>query len=127
MGRRKYRNQPVEIDGHKFDSQHEAGRYLYLRRLEEKGEILDLKLQDHFQLLPAQYVPTGETYKRGKHKGSEKYKLAERKCEYIADFTYVRKDTCEFIVEDAKGVKTKEYRIKKKLTLYVHNIQIKEV
>ena len=31
------------------------------------------------------------------------------------------------VVEDTKGVKTKEYIIKRKLMLYIHGIKIKEV
>ena len=52
--------------------------------------------------------------------------LAERKCEYIADFVYTDKDG-NTIVEDAKGVRTPEYKIKRKLMLYRHGIKIKEV
>ena len=33
----------------------------------------------------------------------------------------------EYVVEDTKGVRTKEYIIKRKLMLYVHGIRIKEV
>ena len=33
----------------------------------------------------------------------------------------------ELVVEDAKGMKTKEYIIKRKLMLSIHGIRIKEV
>lgn len=33
----------------------------------------------------------------------------------------------ETVVEDAKGLRTKDYIIKRKLMLYVHNIRVREV
>ena len=54
-----------------------------------------------------------------------KKELIERGVYYIADFVYYRDG--EYVVEDAKGVRTKEYIIKRKLMLYVHGIKIKEV
>lgn len=54
-----------------------------------------------------------------------KKKLIERGVYYIADFVYYRDG--EYIVEDTKGVRTKDYIIKRKLMLYVHGIKIKEV
>jgi hypothetical protein len=32
----------------------------------------------------------------------------------------------EYVVEDVKGFKTPEYKLKRKLMLYMHNIRIKE-
>ena len=48
-------------------------------------------------------------------------------CDYIADYTYllIEEDgSSRFIVEDAKGVLTPEFRLKKKLMLAIHNIDI---
>jgi hypothetical protein len=45
---------------------------------------------------------------------------------YDADFVY-KLPSGEEVVEDAKGCKTREYRLKKKLMLQVHGITIKEV
>ena len=53
-------------------------------------------------------------------------KLVEREVKYIADFTYITKDG-KFVVEDTKGIRTDVYRIKRKLMLQVHGIQIREV
>ena len=50
----------------------------------------------------------------------------EKSCFYYADFVYKDKDG-NVVVEDAKGLKTEVYKIKKKLMLYRHHIQIKEV
>ena len=47
-------------------------------------------------------------------------------CSYTPDFKVVGLDDV-VVFEDAKGVRTPEYQIKKKLMLAVHGIQIKEV
>ena len=108
---RKYHNRRVKIDGIDFDSMKEASRYRELKLLERAGEIHDLKLQEKYRLIPAQY-------KDGK--------CIERECAYIADFDYIDKSGAH-IVEDTKGVRTKEYIIKRKLMLYIFGIQITEI
>lgn len=50
--------------------------------------------------------------------------MIERKCTYVADFTY--REDGEFIVEDYKGFKTEEYKIKKKLLLERYGYRIRE-
>ena len=117
----KYRAKKVEIDGEKFDSVKESRRYTQLKLLERAGEISDLRRQVKFVLIPAQREP--DTV--GKRGGRIKGKLIEREVAYIADFTYI--ENGELIVEDAKGFRTKEYTIKRKLMLYIHNIRVKEV
>ena len=52
-------------------------------------------------------------------------KTIERQCVYIADFVYTKDN--KLIVEDTKGFRTPEYRIKRKLMLYIHNIRITEI
>lgn len=71
-----------------------------------------------------------ETYERYSKKGErlkDGVRLLERKVEYVADFVYTNTETGEYIVEDAKGVRTKDYILKRKLMLAVHSIRIKEV
>lgn len=109
---RKFKNEPVEIDGHKFPSHREGKRYCELKALEKAGVIFNLRLQVKFRLLPSQ-------------KGPDK-KVVERPVDYIADFTYENYEG-EMVVEDAKGHRTREYIIKRKLMLWVHGIIIKEV
>lgn len=106
----KYHSRKVQRDGRTFDSLHEAARYTELRILERAGIISRLKCQVPFELIPAQY---------------EKGKCVERSCKYVADFTYW--EGGKFIVEDAKGVRTDVYRIKKKAMLYKYGIRIREV
>jgi hypothetical protein len=52
----------------------------------------------------------------------------EKICRYIADFRYkeVEEDgSTKEIVEDAKGVETADFKLKKKLMKAVHGIEIK--
>jgi len=75
-------------------------------------------------LIPAQY----ETYVRYGKKGQrlkDGQRCIEKAVVYVADFTY-QKDG-QMIVEDTKGMKTKDYIIKRKLMLYVHGIRVREV
>ena len=106
-----------------FDSKKEARRFTELRFLEQCGKISNLKRQVKYILIPAQREP--DTV--GKRGGVIKGKLLERECSYIADFVYTDNETGEEVVEDAKGMRTPEYVIKRKLMLYVHGIKIKEV
>ena len=89
--------------------------------MEQSGLISDLQRQVKFVLIPAQREP--DTV--GKRGGIIKGRLIEHECAYIADFTY-RQDG-ELVVEDAKGMRTPEYIIKRKMMLYFHKIRIKEV
>ena len=56
----------------------------------------------------------------------ERGRLLERKVMYFADFAYFDNDLMEYVVEDVKGFKTPEYKLKRKLMLFMHNIRIKE-
>lgn len=127
-GRRtKYGNKKVCVNGIQFDSKHEAEHYILLANLEKHGKIHDLQLQKKYILVPAQYEESAETYSKGIHKGEKKKgKLIERECAYLADFDYYD-SLGRHIVEDAKGMRTKEYIIKRKLMLYIHGIRITEV
>ena len=109
----KYGNKKTELDGILFDSKREAQRYAELKLMERAREIYDLQLQVPFVLIPVQK--------------DEKGKVIERELKYIADFTYRDIKTGRLIVEDAKGVKTEVYKIKKKLMLYRLGLRIKEV
>ena len=124
----KYGNKKAVRNGSVFDSRREARRYSELSLLERAGAITDLQKQVEFELIPAQFetVPTGEFYKRGAKKGTPKMKQVciEQSVKYIADFVY--QENGKLVVEDVKGFKTKEYKIKKKMLLYFHGIKIKE-
>lgn len=117
----KYGNRKIERDGEVFDSVKEYRRYCELRLLERAGAITGLLRQVPFELIPAQR----ETATIGKRGGIKPGKVIERAVVYVADFTYHQDG--KFIVEDTKGVKTKDYIIKRKLLLYAYGIRIKEV
>lgn len=121
---RKYRNRKTTVDGIVFDSMHEAHRYRELSLLQRAGEITELEMQKEFELIPAQYEIFARYGKKGQRITDGK-RCIEKPVKYKADFVY--KENGEEIVEDAKGVKTKDYIIKRKLMLYVHGIKIKEV
>lgn len=101
---RKYNAKKVEYNGIVFDSKRECERYKVLKEMEDKGEINDLQLQVSYTLLPK----TDKT----------------RPTRYIADFVYF-KDGWR-VVEDCKGFKTEEYRLKKKMMYVLLGIDVKE-
>lgn len=114
------------LDGTVFDSLKEARRWDELTLLQRAGKISDLQRQVKYELIPAQY----QTYERFSKKGErlkDGVRLLERKVEYVADFVYTDAETGETIVEDAKGMRTKDYILKRKLMLAVHSIRVKEV
>lgn len=126
--RAKYGNRKAVVDGISFDSKKEAQRYTELKTLEKAGKITGLQLQREFELIPAQREHTNEIYEKGPKKGRFKPgKLLECKCSYVADFVYWDLENNCMVVEDAKGMRTKEYIIKRKLMLYKYGIKIKEV
>lgn len=116
----KYHNRTVVQDGAVFDSVKEHRRWCELKVLERAGKIRDLRRQVDFELIPPQREPDAV----GKRGGVKKGRIIERACIYRADFVYL--ENGQTVVEDAKGVRTKDYKIKKKLMLYVHGIRIKE-
>lgn len=122
----KYRNKKYTFDGITFDSRKEARRYAELKAMQQAGIIQDLKLQVKYVLIPAQRESCNEIYKSGRKKGCFKQgKIIERECSYIADFVYLENGI--LVVEDAKGMRTKEYIIKRKLMLKEYGIRIREV
>lgn len=109
--KQKYSNLVVEVDGLRFDSKAEYRRWCYLVQLLKAREITQLKRQVPFELIPAQVRPSG-----GK----------ERPTVYLADFVY-RDRTGAQVVEDVKGASTPEYRLKRKLMLWRHGVEVREI
>ncbi len=117
----KYHAKKVEAclaDGtpHTFDSVKEFDRYQELALMERAGQISNLRLQAPFELIPKQKRANGKT---------------ERACSYVADFVY-SKDGKQ-VVEDVKGYRDPssaayaKFTIKRKLMLWIHNIEVQEV
>ena len=109
----KYHAKKRTIGGETFDSRAEARRYHELKLLLRAGEIEDLQRQVKYTLVPTQRDESGN--------------LIERPITYKADFVYRDMRTGKTVVEDVKGMRTKEYIIKRKLMLWVHGICITEV
>lgn len=115
----KYGAMRMIVDGITFDSRKEARRYTELKLLERTGKITDLQRQVKFKLIPAQYAKSEEVYTRGPKKGQHKQgKCIEQPVNYIADFVYV--ENGRKIIEDTKGVRTKDYIIKRKLVRWMY-------
>ena len=123
--RPKYGNSKIKNAYGTFDSQLEWSRFLFLSNREKEGEITNLRRQVEYLLIPAQY---GTEIKHLKTKDKEVRVLLERSCSYVADFVYERNG--KTIVEDCKGSKgiiTEAAKIKKKLLLWVHGIELRYV
>ena len=123
----KYGNKKVEYLGEVFDSKRELYRYMDLKLLESCGAISDLRRQVKYELLPVQREKSTKVYKKGRKKGQPiEGKIIEKAVSYIADFVYRDTTTGKEVVEDTKGMRTKDYIIKRKLMLYIHGIKIQE-
>ena len=123
--RPKYGNNKIKNTFGVFDSELEWGRYLFLSNRQKEGEISGLRRQVEYLLIPAQY---GTEIRHLKTKDKEVRVLLERPCSYIADFVYERSG--KTIVEDCKGAKaiiTETAKIKKKLLLWVHGIELRYI
>lgn len=118
---KKYGNKKIYEDGEVFDSKKEYRRYKELLLLLKAGEITHLQRQVKFTLIPAQREPD----LKGPRGGIRPGKLIEREVAYIADFVYTDK-AGQIVVEDCKGMRTKEYILKRKMMLFRHGIRIKE-
>ena len=108
----KYRNEKVTVNGVKYDSKKEATRAEQLEAEQRLGLISDLERQKKYVLQPS-FKFMGKTI---------------REIAYVADFVY--KEHGNLAVEDVKSPITRAnpvYKIKKKMMLYVHGIEIKEV
>lgn len=121
----KYHNRKVIVDGIKFDSKKESGRYAELKLLEQAGKIQDLQLQVPFELIPTQREPDSIGPRGGVIRG----RILERECCYYADFVYFDRELNVTVVEDVKGQHKRlpEYVIKRKLMLWRYGIKIMEI
>lgn len=119
----KYRARRCECMGERFDSEGEMRRWLYLLDAQRRGELAGLRRQVRYELVPAQWeeltVELKTRTKTVRH-------CAERAVEYVADFAYTLPDGTE-VVEDYKGVRTPEYRLKRKLMLWLRGVRVREV
>jgi len=103
----KYHAQALEVDGILFPSIKQAERYQELKLLEKSGLIRNLRIEQlhkkelTFTLQEGFRDATGKKW---------------RAIKYVGDFRYI--ENGQDVVEDAKGYKTKEFRIKEKMFRY---------
>jgi hypothetical protein len=104
--KRKYRNEPVVVDGRRYDSKREAVVCENLILLEKAGKIGGLEFQVRFPLLG----PKGEVI-----------------CTYVADAAYFDHEQGRFRVIDVKGVETDVFKLKRKMMLALKGIAVEVV
>lgn len=104
--RSKYKNQKVYVDAHEFDSKKEARRYGELKLMQRLGLVRNLEIHKRYPI----------------------YVNERLICNYEADFVYEEEhgDAWRRVVEDCKGVRTRDYVLKKKLMHACNGIDIKE-
>lgn len=100
--KRKYRNQPIEIDGEKFHSKLEAKHYHQLKLREKAGEIKDLARQPVY-LLEANGCKIGK---------------------YTADFKFFDIAQDKFVVVDSKGFDTDASKLRRKIVEALYGIEV---
>lgn len=110
--RPKYRNQR----GGGFDSKREAkmiaGLELAKRAADPRERVVTIQRQVKYELVPAQRSSAG--------------KLLERAVTYTADAVVEYADGRVEVI-DAKGFRTQQYVIRRKLMLFLRGIRVREV
>jgi len=109
----KYRAKATVVDGIRFASKKEAGRYQELKLLVLAGEIGKLQLQPGFKLGTddAPVLMRSPRYPNG------------RRASYFADFKYRGKDGLE-VIEDVKGMDTPLSKLKRAVVEAQYGIRI---
>ena len=113
MATSKYKAKRHEFNGHPFASGREKRRYQELLLLERAGQIQNLELQPKYELIPKAIKADGSI---------------ERAAVYTADFRYIGDGV--LVVEDVKSkatAKLADYVLRRKLMLFVHGIEVREV
>lgn len=103
---RKYRNEPVVVDGRRYASKAEMRYCENLILLEKQGKIGGLEFQRRFPVLS----PKGEVV-----------------CTYVSDAAFWDHEQDRLRVIDVKGVETKEFKLKRRLVKAFLGIEIEVV
>ena len=96
----KWRNEPVTIDGIRFDSKAEGAYYRQLCILRDKGKLTFERQTRHDIKVNGVLI-----------------------CRYLSDFVVTYTDGKKEVI-DVKGKETPEFKLKKKLMKAVHGIDI---
>ena len=114
MAYQKYRAKPMVVDGIRFASKKEAGRYGELKLLCLAGEIGKVTLQPKY-LLGTDDKPVllrSSRYPNG------------RRASYLADFRYTDLRNMSVVVEDVKGMDTPLSKLKRAVVEAQYGITI---
>lgn len=98
----KYNARKTVMCGHVFDSKREAEIYLDLLSRKQHGEIIRIGLQPSYTLLAGFKDNTGKN---------------QKPITYTADFFVAYADGRNEVIK-VKGVRTRDYQLRKKLFLY---------
>ena len=99
----KYNARKTTVCGHMFDSRREAEIYLDLLSRKQHGEIIRIGLQPSYTLLEGFKDNTGKN---------------QKPITYTADFFVTYADGHSEVIE-VKGVRTRDYQLRKKLFLHM--------
>lgn len=99
----KYNARKTVMCGHEFDSKREAEIYLDLLSRKQHGEILRIGFQPQYTLLEGFKDNTGKK---------------QKPITYTADFFVAYADGRNEVIE-VKGVRTRDYQLRKKLFLHM--------
>lgn len=107
----KYHAKPCQVGEEKYRSQRERDRHQKLLLMERAGLISDLRREVRYLLANGVKIE-GESRRRPPLR-------------YMADFVYLDQSGAR-VVEDAKGMQTPVYRLKKHLMATVYGIHVRE-
>jgi len=127
MKRPKYGNKKVVFKGETFDSARERDRYIYLLEQEARGNIMFLRRQVVYELVP-EITETIEVQLKTKVKRA--VKVVQRAVTYRCDFEYMKSADGTTVVEDVKicpALIPKEYVLKEKLFRWRFGFPIRRV
>jgi hypothetical protein len=109
--KQKYGAQRIVVDGITFDSKKEAGRWAELKLLERAGEIINLRRQ---VVVPLEGRDGPLLARKG------------RQMRITVDFGYVEVATGLMVYEDAKGLPTRDYEVRRSVAA-AQGVEIVEV
>ncbi len=107
----KYSAQRITVDGITFDSKREAKRWAELKLLERAGDILELRRQ---VVVPLEGRNGPILTRKGRH------------MRITVDFGYVDAATGLTIYEDAKGMPTRDYEVRRAVAA-AQGVEVREV
>ena len=131
----KYGNTPtVSVTGHRRHSALEANHEGWLTAAQNAGVICELRAQVRFPLDLYAVPETERLLEAVEETGSapltrycrELRRTKQHVCTYVADFTY-KDEHGVLCVDDPKGFETREAKLKRRLMLLAHGVEVRLV